>query len=367
MSSSFANHNTTFFIRHMVVSVTFTHTWLIVLYNCVTLVLSPCVAAIICSSPVVPDQRHEPNVSLTPAKGILSQVCPPTFSYSVHTAIVDNIWRSTYTLCVRVAVNLRRADYDALTYLWWWGPNTYCIKHCRRESCRNFVSRSQPSSLQLSEVERYLQEELETMRRAFQIRLGQLEKRYQRQLWMAQQRNSTAMSVSEDVSIRLARTGGTSQQRRSSWHSCLSDSDYEDLESGHVQQRCGSSQGFDSDCNVESDDDAFDQSDERIRSHDQRDNHMMHEYWGSRVQKQVQRSQSLAVNHTSPPRTQEGLKGGTRMWNVEPGNGARAGSVVQEEVDSGTLPPRAKALVNERVSEHRERILRYFQQVRMSL
>ena len=64
----------------------------------------------------------------------------------------------------------------------------------------------------------------------------------------------------------------------------------------------------------------------------------------------------------------EGLKGGARMWNVEQGNGARAGPqlpLMQEagEVDGGTLPPRAKALVNERVSEHRGRILRYFQQV----
>ena len=233
------------------------------------------------------------------------------------------------------------------------------------------LSHMQSSSLQQSEVERYLQDELETMRKAFQIRLGQLEKRYQRQLWMAQQRNSTAAAVaSEDVSLRPASVGGNPRHRRSSWHSCLSDSDYEDLEPGHVQPpRCGSSQGFDSDCNVESDDDAFNQSDARIRSHDLENSTTQTASFGGsgRNQKNIQRSHSLAVNHS--PQRLEGLRGGARMWNVEPGNGARAGPQLpamqdeQEEVDTGTLPPRAKALVNERVSEHRERILQYFQQV----
>ena len=41
-------------------------------------------AAIICSSPVVPEQRHEPNVSLTPTKSILSQVKP--FIVCLHLA-----------------------------------------------------------------------------------------------------------------------------------------------------------------------------------------------------------------------------------------------------------------------------------------
>ena len=160
--------------------------------------------------------------------------------------------------------------------------------------------------------------------------------------------------------------------RRSSWHSCVSDSDYEDLESGHAPvQRSGSSQGFDSDCNAESDDEAFDQLDQRIQSHDITDGGATHtemSLGGAQFRKNLQRSRSLAVNHT-PPRAVEGLKGGTRMWNMEPGNGARAGPQLPPmqdeagEVDAGTLPPRAKALVNERVSEHRQRILNYFQQV----
>ena len=152
----------------------------------------------------------------------------------------------------------------------------------------------------------------------------------------------------------------------------MSDSDYEDLESGHAAvQRSGSSQGFDSDCNAESDNETFDRLAERIESHDHTDGTTTPQEMsssGSQFRKNLQRSQSLAVNHT-PSREMEGLKGGARTWNVEPGNGARAGPqlpLMKEEageVDGGTLPPRAKALVKERVSEHRERILRYFQQV----
>ena len=193
------------------------------------------------------------------------------------------------------------------------------------------------------------------MRQAFQIRLAQLEKRYQRQLRMEQQRNTTSggggatMSIPIDVhqkrrSLRLS--------RRSSWHSCVSDSDTEDPEPEQIQ-RCGSSQGFDSDCNGESDYELIDQSDERFKSHDP--------YSGRGSQgtsKPLQRALSLDVNHTARSNI-EGLKGGSRTWNVEPGNGARArpgASPVQN-------PVREEAIVNEGVSEHRERILQYFQQV----
>lgn len=217
------------------------------------------------------------------------------------------------------------------------------------------------------------------MRRAFQIRLVQLEKRYQRQLWMARQRNSTT-AVPSDVQLRPERTG-TSFHRRSSWHSCVSDSDdYEELTSGNIH-RSGSSQGFDSDFNPGSEDEAFDdQSVERnYWSHDQENvtPTIMTSSSGYQVRKNVQRSQSLAVNSTT---SMNGMRTvGERMWNLEQGNGARAGPTPveedegvkvmegerkeREEVDSGTLPPRAKALVNERVSEHRQRILQYFQQV----
>ena len=225
---------------------------------------------------------------------------------------------------------------------------------------------TQPSSLQQSEIDRYLQGELETMRRAFQIRLAQLEKRYQRQLRLLQQRQNSASgplpSIPADVQLRAQRKG-VSLHRRSSWHSCLSDSDTEDVEPDQLH-RSGSSQGFDSDCNVESDNDYVETEDQFMLDDPYRGHGGV--MTGGPGNLKLQRTQSLGVKPTAAQ--SEGLKGGTRMRNVEPGNGARAGplvSPVQGAVldEVAVLSPDAKALVNERVSEHRERILQYFQQV----
>ena len=225
---------------------------------------------------------------------------------------------------------------------------------------------TQPSSLQQSEIDRYLQGELETMRRAFQIRLAQLEKRYQRQLRLLQQRRNSASgplpSIPADVQLRAQRKG-VSLHRRSSWHSCLSDSDTEDVEPDQLH-RSGSSQGFDSDCNVESDNDYVETEDQFMLDDPYRGHGGV--MTGGPGNLKLQRTQSLGVKPTAAQ--SEGLKGGTRMRNVEPGNGARAGplvSPVQGAVldEVAVLSPDAKALVNERVSEHRERILQYFQQV----
>ena len=173
------------------------------------------------------------------------------------------------------------------------------------------------------------------------------------------------MSVPVDVKLREQIHRGNSRHRRSSWHSCLTDSDTEDVEPDQIQ-RSGSSQGFDSDCNVEeSDGEIIDQSDDRVTSHD-------HHHGDSPLTPtRLQRTQSLGVKQSSG-----GLKGGTRMWNMESGNGARATpqlpslqAAVMEEVQrkGERLPPAAKALVDERVGEHKSRILHYFQQVSCNL
>ena len=225
----------------------------------------------------------------------------------------------------------------------------------------------QPSSLQQSEIDRYLQEELETMQRAFQIRLTQLEKRYQRQLRLEQKKN-LASGATEAIPINVqlrAQRKGSSRHRRSSWHSCMSDSDTEEP-GPYPLHRSGSTQGFDSDCSMEeSDIEATNQSDDRFASHD---NHMSVRTSGASQgnPKLVQRSQSLGV---TPLGAMGGaLKGGTKMWDMEPGNGARAGPPqlppVPDALEGGrTLPFSAKALVNEKVSEHKAKILLYFQQV----
>ena len=217
------------------------------------------------------------------------------------------------------------------------------------------------------------------MRSAFQIRLAQLEKRYQRQLKAAQQqlRNSTggvAGSLALGVQLRSPGHRGNPRHRRSSWHSCLSDSDAEDVEPDQIQ-RSGSSQGFDSDCNMEeSDSEAIGQSDKGVVS---RDPHKLQGLaMSGKLRENVtplrlQRTQSLGVQHALG-----GLKGGTRMWNFEVGNGARAGpqlpsvqATVEEEGEGEGergregLPPGARAPVDEGVGEHRTKLLQYFQQV----
>lgn len=209
------------------------------------------------------------------------------------------------------------------------------------------------------------------MRRAFQIRLAQLEKRYQRQLRMEQQRNSggAVPSVPVGVQLRPESTRGNLRNRRSSWHSCMSDSETDDPMLPGQIQRCGSSQGFESDCSMEESDVEWtptDQSDKRILSRDSHQGNSSAD--GVRVQTtpKLLRTQSLSGN---PQVSDGGLKGGTRMWNVEQGNGARAGPVLSPDVlvEEGTLPHGTTALVNERVSEHKAKILHYLQQVPTSI
>ena len=93
------------------------------------------------------------------------------------------------------------------------------------------------NDLDKSLLEQYMQEELETMRQAFQIRLGQLEKRYKKQLIMEHQRsvakqsNQNAKVVTPAVPSKVkCRTRHNShagshtyiRKRRNSWHSYIS-------------------------------------------------------------------------------------------------------------------------------------------------
>ena len=179
------------------------------------------------------------------------------------------------------------------------------------------------------------------------------------------------MAVPINVQLRAQQRRGSSYKRRSSWHSCLSDSDT-DEPAPDLIQRSGSSQGFDSDCSMEESDVEMTpagQSDERAVSHDLCHGRAMGggttTAGGSGVPQLRDRASSLGSN---PRHVGGGLKGGGRMWNVEPGNGARAGprlSPVQDAIaeEDGSLSPGAKALVRDRVSEHRAKILHYFQQV----
>ncbi len=73
-----------------------------------------------------------------------------------------------------------------------------------------------------SQLEDYLQSELETIRQAFQIRLNQLEKRYQRQLELEKQKRVISPLTSQQAMPTSPQSRELAKQRRNSWHSCMS-------------------------------------------------------------------------------------------------------------------------------------------------
>lgn len=83
-------------------------------------------------------------------------------------------------------------------------------------NCNLPVFQHTPDGDAKSQVDRYLQEELETMRQAFQIRLAQLEKRYQRRLVQEQKRNSQHHTLQSQCHTPQPNT--STLQRRRSWH-----------------------------------------------------------------------------------------------------------------------------------------------------
>jgi len=125
-------------------------------------------------------------------------------------------------------------------------------------------------------LEKYLQDELETMRQAFQIRLGQLEKRYKKQLIAEQQRSVVArskkhageqaskeagppMSSSGDVQRRPPNPHTSSHvnssKRRNSWHSYISSEQELEKLALPDDPRSDSSLGIDSDHYITDDSD----------------------------------------------------------------------------------------------------------------
>ena len=110
-------------------------------------------------------------------------------------------------------------------------------------------------------LEQYLQEELETMRQAFQIRLGQLEKRYKKQLIVEQHRNVAQHHIHNQQEPKIDPTSyvnirrrhnphsekHNSAKRRNSWHSYISSEQELDKLALPDDPRSESSLGIDSD------------------------------------------------------------------------------------------------------------------------
>ena len=175
-----------------------------------------------------------------------------------------------------------------------------------------------------TQLDKYLQDELETMRQAFQIRLSQLEKRYQRRLVMEQRRNSRALS-SGSSSHSPSSTPTATLERRKSWNGSSDD------ESEGEKPRAGSVMGIrDSDTQI----------DESVIGRDKR-----------------QPSECRAVQ--SP-----GLKGGspaalTHREEEQVMSPVMTFSEDEEEGDE-SLTEDARQLIQLRIQEYRAKMTRHF-------
>ena len=164
------------------------------------------------------------------------------------------------------------------------------------------------------------------MRQAFQIRLSQLEKRYQRQLILEQRKNAT----NGVFQVRLRKKSNPLQQcttkRRGSWHS-----QSPEREIDNPEQRSGSALGLQSDSSI-------DESD----------------------------IEPCGELQHSKPKQKEGLRGGARTWRDDSDDNSPRMSPVwgdeDEDEDDETLTEEAKALIQEKTKQYRQKMTKYFKE-----
>ena len=221
-----------------------------------------------------------------------------------------------------------------------------------------------------SHLELYLQDELETMRQAFQIRLGQLEKRYQRQLVMEQRKNLKPQSVHRKIKP-ISPYQTNSSKRRNSWHSYIPSEQELDKLAQPDEPRSESSLGIDSDHSMDgSDAEGWDEmdSDEEMKGKvvlcDNRGSFLNDLPESLRHESE----HPIPPKHSSTPTGKNGgLKGGSRLWTE-----GSAGdidnpqlSLVNTEVnkeETVIIDEEAKLIIQKKMEEYREKMMRYFQE-----
>ena len=222
-------------------------------------------------------------------------------------------------------------------------------------------TQSTSSEVEKSQLEDYLQNELETIRQTFQIRLNQVEKRYQRQLELEKQKNTTSPKGSSQHLDLL-------RQRRNSWHSYIpADQDLDRF--AEVEKRSGSAlDGGESE--VESEISMVER--EGNTSHTQTGPDL-YEHDSAVVDKLPEslRDASLPI-HSTPVKTNEGLKGGANNWlddkgqvNSEPSSDKDMYDFDYEDMSGGTgysVHKDSHLLVQQKVKEYRERMLKHFRE-----
>ena len=195
-----------------------------------------------------------------------------------------------------------------------------------------------------SQLERYLQDELETMRQAFQIRLTQLEKRYQRQLILEQKRGGASPKQSparsSQVQLRAKRGDATTPHRtsgrRNSWHSALPDEEAGGLVAG-MARRSDSTQSLDSDCSVD---------DITTKPH----RGIPDEY-----------TSSSGRDGSGPP-GKPGLRGGARGWQEGGAESPRLSPMRVMEEEEEHLTEKAQQLIQSKMAEYRDKMMQYFKE-----
>ena len=230
-----------------------------------------------------------------------------------------------------------------------------------------------------SQLEQYLQEELETMRQAFQIRLGQLERRYQRQLVMEQKRNLTNAQGGAVSRRKRAAPLSNNSQRRNSWHSYITSDEELDRLALPDEPRSGSSLGVDSDHSAEGSD-REDWGEERVRNKSgKRKSVTIVEANNSTADSTLNelpeslRDQSTRPAtsgdgpvYSTPKKQKEGLKGGAKSWKEEseqinsPQLSPVSNDLSQDE--TSVIDDGAKELIQKKMEEYREKMMKYFQE-----
>ncbi len=236
------------------------------------------------------------------------------------------------------------------------------------------MSPLQPSNdaNQKTQLDRYLQDELETMQKAFQIRLSQLEKRYQRQLVLEQKRNAADVVAPSHVQLRrnvnpLCPQHPLTTQRRLSWHSDLPASQAMDALVDSEENRAGSSLGIESDASAGESDAEYEAGKRGVRFD-------VYNNEGAEATRNLPgvlrnvrpSSHDLPPTppHHSTPQAREGLKGGARTWQ----DGSRSTSPRMSPIkgfcedEDESLTEEAKALIQERIREYREKMMQYFKE-----
>ena len=206
------------------------------------------------------------------------------------------------------------------------------------------------------------------MRTAFQIRLSQIEKRYQRQLVLEQQKNrQSPLLVRNPLVPPQQRNQNT---RRNSWHSCIPGN--EDLDGLVIPEvRSGSSQGFDSDFSVEGSDVESDiipvnriaGKKKAVQFTCGGPDVYEHDSSPGPADNSVRGHHTLSkLSHTIQSKSKEGLKGGNGSWGEGSQESPRLSPLAELDDEKTLLSQEARSVIQKKITDYRQKMGKYFQE-----